>query len=272
MIGSTTRLVAIIGTPIVQVKSPNNFNRHFEAVGADRTMIPIDLLPEQVKDFIRLVRGWQNLDGFVVTIPHKTAVAGLIDELTPRAQFLGAVNVVRRHPDGRLSGDMTDGDGFVQAARAHGFMAIGKSVLLIGAGAAGRAIGQALADRGAAEIFINDLQEPDAASLAAQLSAAFPGVAIADGEVPLRNFDLVVNASPCGMQATDPLPVPREVIELMTSDGLVADVITSPEQTPLLTLAAERGLEIQLGHEMAKAQMFALGAAMGIMQETSVND
>lgn len=268
MIDSRTRLVAIIGTPIVQVKSPENFNRHFEAEGAGRAMIPIDLRPEQVADFIRLVRGWENLDGFVVTIPHKTAVAGLIDEMTPRAQFLGAANVVRRHPDGRLSGDMTDGEGFVRAAKAHGFSATGKSILLVGAGAAGRAIGHALAHEGPAEIFIGDLQEDAASSLVSRLVDAFPGVRIVSGEIPPRSFDLVVNASPCGMQDTDPLPVPPDIIELMASDGLAADVITSPEQTPFLTLAAKRGLKIQFGREMAKAQMVALGAAMGVMQET----
>jgi len=268
MINSTTRLVAIIGTPIAQVKSPENFNRHFEAEGADRAMIPIDLGPGQVADFIRMARGWENLDGFVVTIPHKTAVAELIDELTPRARFLEAANVVRRHPDGSLSGDMTDGEGFVRAAEAHGFSAAGRSVLLVGAGAAGRAIGHALAHDAAAEIFIGDLQEDAALSLAARLADAFPGVRIAAGKIPLRSFDLVVNASSCGMQDTDPLPVPPEIIELMAAEGLAADVITSPEQTPFLMLAAERGLKIQLGREMAKAQMFALGAAMGVMQET----
>jgi len=97
MIGSATRLVAIIGTPIAQVKSPQNFNAYFDAARHDRAMIPIDLRSEQVEDFVNAVRGWENLDGFVVTVPHKTAIARLIDDMTPRAQFLGAANVVRRH-------------------------------------------------------------------------------------------------------------------------------------------------------------------------------
>lgn len=269
MTGSTTRLVAIIGTPIAQVKSPENFNRHFEAAGEDRLMIPVDLHPDQVADFVRTVRGWENLDGFVVTIPHKSAVAELIDELTPRARFLGAANVVRRHPDGRLSGDMTDGEGFVRAAKAHGFAARGKSVLLVGAGAAGRAIGHALADEGAAEIVIHDLNGAAAETLAARLSEAFPGVTVSAGDVPERAFDLVVNASPCGMSETDPLPVPQAAIDLIATDGLAADVITSPEQTSFLTLAAARGIKMQLGREMAKAQLFALGAAMGVMEAST---
>jgi shikimate dehydrogenase len=269
MTGSTTRLVAIIGTPIAQVKSPDSFNRHFEAGGEDRVMIPVDLKPEQVADFVRTARGWENLDGFVVTIPHKSAVAELIDELTPHARFLGATNVVRRHQDGRLSGDMTDGEGFVRAARANGFAAAGKSVLLVGAGAAGRAIGHALAEQGASEIFISDIQKTAAETLAARLTEAFPCIAVLAGGIPERPFDLVVNASPCGMGDADPLPVPQAVINLMPADGLAAEVITSPEQTTFLMLAAKRGLKIQLGREMAKAQLFALGAAMGVMEASA---
>lgn len=265
MIGSSTRLVAMIGTPIKQAKSPVNFNTYFATTGEDRAMIPIDLRSEQVEDFIKLVRGWENLDGFVVTIPHKTAVARLIDELTLRAQFLEAINVVRRHADGRLSGDMTDGEGFIQAAKDNGFVACGKSALLIGAGAAGRAIAHALAEAGLSELFISDINEAQAATLAARLADLFPNLTVQAGPIPQKTFDLLANASPCGMGVKDPLPVPESAMSLMAPGGLVADVVTSPEQTPLLKLAAQRGLKIQLGHEMAKAQLFALGRAMGVI-------
>ena len=268
MIGSITRLVAMIGTPIAQAKSPWNFNTHFAAMREDRAMIPIDLRPEQVEDFVRAVRGWDNLDGFVVTVPHKTVIARLIDELTPRAQFLGAANVVRRHADGRLSGDMTDGEGFLQAAKANGFSAEGKSALLIGAGGAGRAIGHALAEAGVSALFISDIDEAQAAALSSRLADAFPDVVVRAGFIPERAFDLVVNASPCGMGAADPLPVPQAVIELIAPDGLAADVVTSPERTRFLELAAQRGLKIQFGHQMAGAQLYALGRAMGVIEET----
>ena len=82
MIGSETRLVAIIGSPIAQVKSPVNFNRYFADHATDRAMIAVDLLSGSVADFVSTARGWRNLDGFVVTIPHKAAVAELVDEHT----------------------------------------------------------------------------------------------------------------------------------------------------------------------------------------------
>jgi len=76
MIGNTTRLVAMIGTPIAQVKSPENFNTFFAASHEDRAMIPIDLRPEQVEDFVRSVRGWENLDGFVVLFHTRLRLPG----------------------------------------------------------------------------------------------------------------------------------------------------------------------------------------------------
>ncbi|MGV1871755.1 MULTISPECIES: shikimate dehydrogenase family protein [Agrobacterium] len=269
MIGSETRLVAIIGSPISQVKSPDNFNRYFADEGADRAMIAIDLLPDRVADFVSTVRGWQNLDGFVVTIPHKGAVAGLVDELSATAQFLGVANVVRRHADGRLSGDMTDGEGFLKASETHGFEPAGKTILMVGAGAAGSAIGYALATAGVSHLAISDRHEDRAANLAARLATAFPAVTVSGGAMPQHGFDLVVNASSSGMHPDDPLPVPDSILSMMPSHGLVADVVTSPDITPLLMLARRRGLKIQTGKEMAKAQLFALAKAMGLIEEGS---
>src|SRR5690606_2326203 len=94
MIKGSTRLVAIIGSPVVQVKSPENFNAAFEAAGRDVAMIAMDIAPDGVEAFLSVARRWANLDGFVVTIPHKQAVAAGIDSVTSRAALLGAVNVV----------------------------------------------------------------------------------------------------------------------------------------------------------------------------------
>ncbi|MGV8935822.1 MAG: shikimate dehydrogenase family protein [Allorhizobium sp.] len=268
MIGASTRLVAMIGSPIAQVKSPDNFNRHFKEKGVDRAMIAIDLDADQVADFVMTARGWNNLDGFVVTIPHKTAVASLIDDLSQRARFLGAVNVVRRHSDGRLSGDMTDGTGFIEAVRTHGFSVRGKSALLVGAGAAGSAIAQALAEAGLGEMTIQDLDTERAQHLAEKLGRTYPQChALASSRIEPRAFDLIVNASPAGMRDGDPLPISMDLIERMPANGLAADVITSPEQTPFLKAAAVCGLCVQTGPEMAKAQMLLLGRTMGVMDD-----
>ncbi|EKF60339.1 shikimate dehydrogenase [Agrobacterium albertimagni AOL15] len=262
MIGASTRLVAIIGSPITQVKSPENFNRYFEDIGLDRAMIALDLKARHVADFVAMVRGWENLDGFVVTIPHKSAVAALIDEVSPRALWLGAVNVVRRHPDGRLSGDMTDGTGFVEALRARGFALKGKSALLIGAGAAGSAIALALAETGLADLSIQDVEAERASTLVDKLTVAFPHCCSALMVGEARPFDLVVNCSPAGMFELDPQPVAQRIIDAMPPEGMAAEVITSPELTPFLRAALARGLAVQTGVEMAMAQFQLLRKVM----------
>lgn len=268
MTSSTTRLVAIIGHPIGQVKSPANFNRHFAERGEDRTMIPMDVSPEHLGDFISLFRGWHNMDGFVVTIPHKSAAAAQIDVLTPRAQFLRAVNVVRRDAEGRLYGDMVDGEGFLNALTRHGFSPVGKTGLLAGAGAAGSAIGHALANAGITSLTIMDIDQTRANDLCDRLVAAFPNVPFRTGPMEGEAFDLVINASPAGMHAGDPLPVAAEIIDRMPTDGLAADVITSPDVTPFLKQAAARGLKIQTGTEMAAAQLGVLGRFMGVIADS----
>ena len=116
MVSGFTQVVAVIGHPITQVKSPENFNRFFADQQLDSVMIPVDIAPEAVADFLQALRGWHNMSGVLVTVPHKQRAAALVDELTPRAQHLNAINVIRKLADGRLQGDMLDGVGFQLAA------------------------------------------------------------------------------------------------------------------------------------------------------------
>ncbi|RCJ99146.1 shikimate dehydrogenase, partial [Klebsiella pneumoniae] len=109
MVSGTTQVVAVIGHPIAQVKSPDNFNRYFAEQHMDSIMIPVDIVPDAVAAYLNALRGWQNMTGVLVTVPHKQRAAALVDDLTPRARRLNAVNVIRKLADGRLQGDMLDG-------------------------------------------------------------------------------------------------------------------------------------------------------------------
>lgn len=84
MVSGTTQVVAVIGHPIAQVKSPDNFNRYFAEQHMDSVMIPVDIAPDAVVDYLNALRGWQNMTGLLVTVPHKQCAAALVDELTPR--------------------------------------------------------------------------------------------------------------------------------------------------------------------------------------------
>lgn len=265
MIKGSTRIVAIIGSPVAQVKSPENFNAAFAHSGADLAMIAMDIAPDAVADFLSLARRWENLDGFVVTIPHKQSVAAGVDEISARAALLGAANVVRREPDGTLKGDLVDGLGFVAAARANGFDPAGRRALVVGAGGAGGAIAHALCEAGASAVSIRDIDAARTGRLADALRHSFPATAVAVSIEEPGAFDLVVNATPLGMKPGDPLPLGEDVLAQLHGRVLVADVVTSPEVTPFLEAARARGLAIQTGPQMAKAQLTLLGVGMGVM-------
>lgn len=94
MVSGTTQVVAVIGHPIAQVKSPDNFNRYFAEQHMDSVMIPVDIVPDAVAAYLNALRGWQNMTGVLVTVPHKQRAAALVDDLTPRAHRLNAVNVI----------------------------------------------------------------------------------------------------------------------------------------------------------------------------------
>ncbi|VVD59167.1 shikimate dehydrogenase [Pandoraea communis] len=269
LITGHTRLVAIVGSPVAQVKSPANFNAHFACVGADIAMIPMNVLPAALDGFVALLRGWENLAGCVVTVPYKQQLAGRVDCLSDRAAALGAINVVRREPDGRLVGDMTDGLGFLRAAQRHGFAARGRTAMIAGAGGAGSAIAHALCEAGIARLIVLDRDDARAESLAARLLDDFPWVDVGTGGPPKAlvdvHADLLVNATPAGMADDMSLPLPAWVIEANAPGALVADVVTSPELTQWLALAVQRGCKIQTGAEMAHAQMPLMGAFMNVM-------
>ncbi|WP_246793396.1 shikimate dehydrogenase family protein [Burkholderia perseverans] len=264
MIRGTTELVAIVGSPIAQVKSPQNFNDWFARQGRDASMIPIDLDGDSLEPFVDALRAWRNLRGCVVTVPYKQRMAARLDALSERAEALACVNVIRREHDGRLVGDIVDGDGFLNAARQHGFEAAGARALVVGAGGVGSAIAWALCEQGAAALTITDLDAARAARLRELLARRYPATAIDPHFDTLAPFDLVVNASPAGMDGYAALPLPVAMLATLRGGTLAADVVTAPEVTRFLELARGAGCRIQTGAEMAFAQFGNLGAFMNV--------
>ncbi|MNM57098.1 Shikimate dehydrogenase [compost metagenome] len=264
MIRGSTELVAIVGSPIAQVKSPENFNTWFASNGCDLAMLPIDLQEGALDAFVGSLRAWRNLRGCVVTVPYKQALAARLDGLSERAAALGSVNVLRRHSDGRLLGDNVDGAGFLGAARKQGFEPAGKRALVIGCGGVGSAIAYALGEAGVSQVTLSDPSAARAGALCAVLGTAFPNLDITTQYHSLEAFDLLVNASPVGMGGADELPLASALLDTLQPSTLVADVVTSPEITPLLHRARQLGCAIQTGPQMAFAQLGQLGAFMGV--------
>lgn len=237
-IGST-RVAAVIGTPVRHSLSPVILNAAFQTIDLDWVFVAFEVAEGEAPSAIAGVRAL-GIQGLSVTMPHKSAVVELVDRLTPDAQALRAVNCVYREGD-RLVGDNTDGPGFVDALRADGVDPSGMRCVVVGAGGAGRAIVRALARAGAVDVAVLNRSE-EKGRLAAALAGEVGRLGTGD-DVP--GADLVVNATPLGMGTVvgtdrehEPLPVRADLLR----DGqVVADAVYHPPVTPLLAAAAERG-------------------------------
>ena len=249
-LNGATRIHVTIGDPIAQVKSPAGVTQGFHARGHDAIMIPLQVRPADIDDFFKVAKKLPNLDGIIITVPHKPVAFRHCDETSERARVLEVCNVMRRTADGRWSGDMTDGGGFVDALKRNGFDPNGKRVLQVGAGGAGSAIALSLTMEGAS-VTLADLDTAKRDALIARLGRHGHKVAATDNVDP-AGFDLVVNATPAGMKPGDPLPVDAA---RLSAGQFVADVITIPAMTPLLEAAKAKGCRTQTGVEMFNAQV-----------------
>ncbi len=251
-IRGTTLLYPVLGSPIAQVKAPMLYNALFARTGLDAAVVPIEIAPEDYPVVLRALFRAKNVPGAFVTIPHKAATVALLDECSDAARIAGACNAVVRRSDGTLYGDLFDGIGFVRAVEKHGFGVAGARCLVVGAGGAGAAIAAALADAGAGAIRLHDTRSAHAEALAAQLRSHFPHTDIDAGPATLAGFELVVNATPLGMEPGDPLPID---VAQITPTMVVAEIVMKREITPMLDAARALGCRIVLGREMLQEQM-----------------
>ena len=249
------RVYAMIGDPVEQTKSPYFFNQHCHLNDIEAVMVPVRIPADKaLESFVTTLRDTRMFEGVVSTIPHKSSLAKLMDELGPAATSLGVVNAVKFTEDGELYGDMFDGSGFTNALAKNSFDPNNIDILIIGGGAAGTAIALALHDQGACRI---DIVEPDPTRRAAinEVFSCFTGIEIHETTPALISAHLIVNASPLGMNRHDPKPVDPELI---AGTAFVADAITSPPITTFLQVAKEKGCSIQTGAEMAAGHLAEL--------------
>ncbi len=252
VISGTTRILGIIGDPVCHSRSPQMQNRALAAVGLDYLYVPFHVLPENLP---RAIEGFRALavHGFNVTVPHKVAVAPLLDRLSPEAEQIGAVNTVHNE-GGILVGYNTDGVGLVESLREElQFDPHGAEILVLGAGGAARAAIHALCAAGAGRVVIVNRSSHRAVELAGRYGELFPKVVLeARGEFPptLQHLNLLLNTTTVGMDghslAADPAP--------LGDQAMVYDMIYSPWESPLLAAAQRRGLRCVNGLGMLAAQ------------------
>ena len=245
-----TRIFPIIGDPIGQVKSPALLTAIMVERGVNAMVIPVHIASADVPVYMDALKRTQNVDGLVITVPHKFAALGHVDLPTERATFAGSCNVMRRLADGRWFGDNTDGKGYMDGVAKEGFDVAGKRVLLVGCGGAGSAIAYEILARDAAYLAIHDADVDRRDRAVARLAERFPGKIGAGSDDP-TGFDFIANATPMGMRPDDPYPVE---IEKLNAAQFVACVITRPDPSPLVAYARSIGCGTMAGIGMFNAQ------------------
>lgn len=245
-LNGATRVYFIIGDPIAQVKSPAGVTAAFADKGLNAIVVPIHVKSYDLPGFMEVAVKLENVDGIIVTVPHKFSAYEFCTTATSRADFLTAANTIRRNADGTWHGDMCDGQGHLSAMVNAGCKPAGKRALLLGAGGAGTAIAFSLVQAGVSELAIHDGDVERRQSLIRRLSALGQANIIEGSDNP-EGFDIVTNATPMGMKEGDPLPVH---IDKLSAATFVSDVITVPAISPLIAHAREIGCATSTGIEM----------------------
>jgi shikimate dehydrogenase len=207
-------------------------------------------------DVVLALEAIRNLDGLVVTVPHKFAAFQHCKQATERASFLQTVNVMRRSRSGAWEGDMCDGQGFVDAILQKGGVLAGKRAFLLGAGGAGTAIAYALLEAGVAELSIHDIDQTRQRDLVQKLRQRFGDQVAGVGTKP-GDFDIIANATPAGMENVQNSPIDPDRLRPAM---IIGDVVTATGETALIRAARSIGCICSTGHDMYRA-----------LQETMVN-
>ena len=246
----------IPGDPVRNVRLPRMFDAVFERYGIDAVLLPMQVSRRDFAVFFKAAFLARNVGGMVIAPPHKPLVVDLLDGCGLAGRVAGSVNVVRRTEGGALEGDLFDGDGLLDALDHYAIPYRGKRVLVLGAGVSAAAVGVALVEggevNGAAHVGFFDTSAGKAAGVAAKLDAFFDAdVTAVDSNAP-EGYDLVINATPLGLNEGDALPVD---VARMERHAAVFDILLRGQPTPLVQAARARGLNAQAGFEMLIQQM-----------------
>jgi len=244
MVAKQAILTGVIGYPVAHSLSPAMHNAAFDFLGMNWRYVPLRVRPEKLRDTVvgLSLKGFRGLN---VTIPHKENVIPLLDEISPEAARIGAVNTITAR-DAKLSGENTDWSGFLNALEELGLDPAGCNAIILGSGGAARAIAYALASR-SARIVMASRNSAAGAGVAKQVRRVFPRASIAWTHTQaLRGLsarcDLLINATPLGMSpCVEASPWPDEIP--FPSCSLVYDTVYNPPWTRLMEQASHRGIK-----------------------------
>jgi shikimate dehydrogenase len=245
------KLYGLIGNPVEHSLSPYMHNAAFPKLDIDSAYLPFLVQKGKLKQAISALK-LTGISGFNVTVPFKTECMKYLDNIDPLAKAIGAVNTVV-NKKGRLIGYNTDCTGFLRSLEEDlNFIAKQKAIFIIGAGGAARAIAFGLAKNRAKSIAVYDIMPSRARSLISDVKKSFPAVNMImplakDIRYIMQGSHLLVNCTPIGMQAKDPLPVPSGLLH----KGLkVYDIVYTPLKTKLVKTAQRKSIKAVSGINM----------------------
>jgi shikimate dehydrogenase len=252
VIRGTTTIIAHLGDPIAPVKSPMIYNPYFESAGIDAAVVPMGVRSADYPEVLKAIFRFTNIRGALVTMPHKVTTVALLDDCSIAVKIAQSCNAVLCRPDGELYGDLFDGAGFVRGLARNGFKLAGARCLIVGTGGVGSAIAAALAAAGVSSLALDDRNTAALEALGDRLRAHYPKLEVTTGSNDPGGLDLVVNATPLGMNPGDPLPFD---VTRLSPRTFVGEVVMKQEVTPLLRAARELGCRTQVGTEMLFEQI-----------------
>jgi shikimate dehydrogenase len=252
IINGHTELIAHIGFPTHSFKAPMIYNPWFDKAGINARVMPMGCQPEHFAALLKSLFKLTNMRGALITMPHKVATLALLDAISPAAAIAGACNAVRLSQDGKLQGDMFDGEGFVRGVLRKGVLLKAASALVVGCGGVGSAIAASFAAAGVARMALVDVHGASAQGLGERLKKHYPHLQVQTGCNDPAGFDVVVNATPLGMNDGDPLPMDMSRVHPNT---FVGEVVMKTEMTAFLKAAQTRGCRFQVGTDMLFEQI-----------------
>jgi shikimate dehydrogenase len=234
-----TDIAGVIGDPVAHSLSPLLHNAAYEAAGLNWTYVAFHVRHGRASQAVDAMRSL-GIRGLSVTMPHKEAVVEPADIVTPSVRAVGVANCLKLDSEGRVVAHNTDGDGFVNSYERHGDSIAGKSIAVIGAGGAARAVIEACGRAGAESVMVIN-RSRDRADRAAAL-AGDAGCVVEPAGAGMA--DIIVNATPVGMAASPGMPLDPA---LLSSTQTAIDLIYHPLETPWLHACARRGLNTENG-------------------------
>jgi shikimate dehydrogenase len=265
MITGHTQIIAHIGYPTESFKAPMIYNPFFEKYGIDTVVVPMSCKSEDYKLLLKAIFSLTNITGALITMPHKVTTLTYLDEISTAAAIAGSCNAIKHNANGKLVGDMFDGEGFARGVERKGQAIKGMTILVVGSGGVGSSIAASLASRGPKSLKLFDIDTAACDALAKRLKEHYPLIKITTGSNDPAACDIIVNATPLGMNAGDPMPIDMAKV---SPHSFVGEVVMKQETTAFLDAAIKRGCRTQVGLDMLFEQIPAYLEFFGLPTTT----